>query len=96
MKDNLHVIFVIYEILLYTCFRWIMIKFKMIDEMFICENCGTKVDYYKDPRVQENIKKSNTITITGEGKVFIIIIIILLLFIFILPTVFDYVRNIIH
>lgn len=52
-----------------------------------------KVDYSKDPKVQENIKKRNTITITGEGKVFIIIIIILLLFIFVLPTVFDYIRN---
>ena len=44
MKDNLQVIFVIYGILLYTYFGWIMKKFNMIDENFICENCGYNVD----------------------------------------------------
>lgn len=53
-----------------------------------------KVDYSQDPKVQENLSKRNTITITSEGKVFIVIIIVLLLFIIVLPTVFDFFRNI--
>ena len=53
-----------------------------------------KVDYSQDPKVQDNLKKKNTITITSEGKVFIIIVIALLLFIFVLPTIFDIVRNV--
>ena len=53
-------------------------------------------DYSMEPRVQENLKKKNTVTITSEGKVFIIIIIVLLLFIFIMPYIFDAIRNANH
>ena len=56
-----------------------------------------KVDYSRDPKVIENIKaekKKNTITITGEAKVFIIIIAVLLIFTFIMPTIFDFIRDI--
>lgn len=52
------------------------------------------VDYSQDPKVQENIKKRNTVTITSEGRVFIIIILVLLVFIFVLPKIFDFISNI--
>ena len=62
---------------------------------------NNQIDYSRDPRVRENLEqienqttKKNTITITSEGKVFILIIALLLIFIFVLPTIFDYVRNI--
>lgn len=55
---------------------------------------GPKIDYSKDPKVIENLNKRNTGNITSEGKVFIMIIIVLLIFIIVLPTVFEYVRNI--
>jgi len=57
----------------------------------------SKVDYSQDPKVVENIqssKKKNTITITGEAKVFLIIIAVLLIFTFIMPTIFDFIRDI--
>ena len=64
------------------------------------ENVG-KVDYSKDPRVQANLnqlenngQQKNTITIGSEGKIFLIIIALLLVFIFVLPTIFDYIREI--
>jgi len=52
-----------------------------------------KVDYSQEPKVQENLKKKNTVTITSEGKVFILIIIVLLLFTFVMPYIFDFFRN---
>lgn len=53
-----------------------------------------KIDYSQDIKVQENLKKRNTVTITGEGKIFIIIIIVLLIFVFVMPYIFDAIRNI--
>ena len=53
-----------------------------------------KVDYSKDPKVIENMNKKNTVSISSEGKIFLIIILVLLLFIFVLPTIFDYIRDI--
>ena len=57
-----------------------------------------KIDYSKDPKVQNNLiqeeKQKKTIAITGEVKVFIVIIIALLLFIFVMPYIFDMLRNI--
>lgn len=55
-----------------------------------------KIDYSKDPKVQENLTKikNNTVNVGNEGIVFIIIIVILFLFIFIMPTIFDKISSI--
>lgn len=60
-----------------------------------------RIDYSNDPIIQEKMEqmnnpqnKKNTITITSEGKVFLVIIAVLLIFIFVLPTIFDYLRDI--
>lgn len=72
-----------------------------LTELNIENGEGPRIDYTKDPKVQENLEqleqngpKKNTITITSEGKVFLLIIVLLLLFIFVLPTIFDYIRDI--
>ena len=55
-----------------------------------------KPDYTNDPKVIENIesRKKNTIPVTKEMKTFIIIILVMLVFIFIMPSIFDFIRNI--
>ena len=62
---------------------------------------SSRIDYSNDPIIQEKMEqmnnpqnKKNTITITSEGKVFLVIIAVLLIFIFVLPTIFDYLRDI--
>lgn len=57
-------------------------------------NNTPKVNYSRELKVQENLKKNNTITITSEAKVFILIIIVLLLFIIVMPYISDFISNI--
>lgn len=53
-------------------------------------NNPTKIDYSQDRKVQENLKKKNTVTITSEGKVFLLIVAVLFIFTFIMPYIFDF------
>ena len=52
--------------------------------------------YTNDPEVRQNIEnaKKNTVPISKELKLIIIISVIMLVFIFVMPTIFDFLRNI--
>lgn len=55
---------------------------------------GNGSKYSNDPKVIENLKQKNTISINGEFKVFVIIVLVLLGLIFLFPTIYDLIRKI--